>query len=561
MLRSGDMRLLGGDEALTALGAMLDRGAGIPTIEIDPAARGGAPLQVVVIAKGEEQVLLDARGSAGFGARLAAAAPCGAHDAKAVHRALLRAGEVAPARWACTRLSEMLIAGGRDTSLDLESIAARLDLPEPPPADGGFDALGARARSVSRVLAAQIDDIRQDQLGWVSKIEAAAVAPIAEMEHHGMAVDATQWRALLTDAEREREALRHEVGRHFAEVTGADLFGDAAVNLDADADLKRALHALGHEVPNVRRATLADLPPPLGPALRRYRELSKIVHAYGEGFLQHVQEDGRVHPTFEQIGASTGRMACHAPNLQAIVKDSGFRDCFACPEERRLVVADYATCELRILAQMSGDPVFADAFARGDDLHAIVASSMFGERVSKTENPELRQRAKAINFGLVYGMGAAGLGRQIGVDVDAARALLERYFTTFPKIRAFLEGNARRALQRGWAVTLTGRRLYLEVGGDRSARAAAERIAKNMPIQGTSADMTKLALGKLRTALEAHPGAFPVNAVHDEIVVECDASAVDAVRHSVVDAMVAAGRENPAGHPGGRRCRGRENLE
>jgi DNA polymerase-1 len=288
---------------------------------------------------------------------------------------------------------------------------------------------------------------------------------------------------------------------------------------------------------------VAALPSPLGEELARYRELSKITSAYGEAFLAHAGKDGRVHPVFEQMGASTGRLSCHSPNLQAVVKGTPHRGCFHTASHRRLVIGDYSACELRILADMSGDPVFAEAFSRGEDLHSRVASEIFGKTVSKRENPELRERAKAINFGLAYGMGAGGLARATGTSVTEARELFERYFKTFPRIRAFLDNSAAEALDRGFARTMTGRRLYLDLGPDRDSRAAAERLAKNMPIQGTSADITKIALARLRKRLRLFHDAAIVNTVHDEIVVECDETEADPVKDALGDEMRLAGGE------------------
>jgi DNA polymerase I len=522
------VRRLAADKALLAL-------------EIDPEAREGRGLQLVAVASPTDAVLIDA--TSAVEALRAVPEPFAAHDAKVVHRVLLSAGLPAPERWACVRLAETLLAGGRHVQTSLEAVSQRLGFPEPPAGAAGFEAMAARAKAAARVVAAQVPELRASELGWVSKIEAGAVAAIAEMEHTGMAFDAVSWRKLAQDATAERSSLKLELDRIFAPAVGRDLLGGAALSYESDQDLKAALAKLGHTVVNVRRDTIAELPAPLGPLLTRYRELAKLVSAYGDAFLEHVAADGRVHPTFEQIGASTGRMACHSPNLQSVVKDSPYRACFRCAPDRRLVVADYATCELRILAEVSGDPVFAEAFARGDDLHARVAQTMFGKPVSKTENPELRHRAKAVNFGLVYGMGAAGLAKAIDSDADTARGLLERYFATFPRIKSYLERGAREALERGFARTMTGRRLYLDPGPDKGDRAAAERIAKNMPIQGTSADITKLALTRVRLALRPFARAALVNAVHDEIVVECNAADAEVVRDVVRREMTAAGAE------------------
>jgi DNA polymerase-1 len=195
---------------------------------------------------------------------------------------------------------------------------------------------------------------------------------------------------------------------------------------------------------------------------------------------------------------------------------------------------------------MSGDPVFLRAFDAGEDLHATVASQMFGARVSKTENPELRQRAKAINFGLVYGMGAPALAASLGVTPPQGQELLDRYFRTFPRIKDFLEASVEKALQKGYSETLLGRRLSFsreELDAD-NARGELSRIMKNMPIQGTSADMTKLAMVRVHERLLEDTGgdAGLVNTIHDELVVECEASAGEQVAAAVRTEMEDAHR-------------------
>jgi len=535
------MDLLRGEPALRA-GAALMAGASVPVLAPDPRARQSHRLQVLAIADSEHAVLIDAQGTPGLATLFESDLPCGAYDAKEVQRALLATCGTGPRRWACVRLSEQLLQGGRDGSLELEAIAKRHGAPTPPSGAAGFAELGNLACAVARLIAEQVPLIRRDGLTWASRIEAAAVSPIAAMEHDGMPFDRARWLALHRDSEAERDTLRQTL-LSLLGGTDKDLLGAPAMRLDHDPELKAALARLGHEVSDLRRQTLELLPAPLGPKLARYRELGKLVSAYGEAFLAHVAGDDRLHPTFEQIGASTGRLSCHAPNLQSIVKDAPHRECFRALPARRLVIGDYATCELRILAEMSGDPVFADAFARNEDLHAQVASRVFGKPVSKTENPELRERAKAVNFGLCYGMGAAGLARAVGTNQKQAEELLARYFKTFPLIRGFLERSAEEALGRGHAATLTGRRLYLDAGQDRSSRAQAERIAKNMPIQGTSADITKIALARLHTALRALGGARLCNTVHDEIVVECEATDAEAVAVVLEREMRRAGEE------------------
>ncbi len=535
------MELLSAEAARPAVQRLVEA-PGLVALAVDERARQGGNLRVLAIGSADEAVLVRPP-LAPIADLLRRDRPYGAWDAKPVHRLLLREIGAGPARWACVKLSELLLLGGRDGELTLDAAASRRGHAPPPHPEAGLAELATHTGALARLLAAQGGALKADGLGAASKLEAAAVSPLAEMEHHGMPFDAAAWRRLHDALRAEQRQLAGELHRLFAKAAGADLFGGSTLDLDNDAQLKRALSALGHAVPDARRATLAELPAPLGPTLSRYRELTKLVSAYGEGFLEHLGEDGRLHPTFEQIGASTGRISCHAPNMQSIVKGAPHRACFRAPAGRTLVVGDYATCELRILAEMSGDPVFAEAFARGDDLHARVASRVFGKPVSKSEHPELRERAKAVSFGLVYGMGAQGLARTIDAPLAQAEELLTRYFQSFPKIKGFLEHTAKEALERGFARTLAGRRLYLSPGEDRSSRSAAERVAKNMPIQGTSADITKLALGRLHAALADIPEAHLVNTVHDEIVVECrqaDAGAVEAVMQRE---MQAAGAE------------------
>lgn len=537
------MALLRGTEALDRLHALMSDPKAIVAVEIDRDARHKSAPRVVAVASAESALVIDAEGTPTLGAALGEHdRPYAAVDAKRVHRSLLRRNESAlPTRWACTVISEQLLFGGRDGSIEPDAIAIRHLGAPLPSGDTSLNALGERARGIARLVAAQAPKLRENELVSVSKLEAAAVAPIAAMEHAGMPFDAPRWRSLDKGVRDELEQIRRDVAPLLG--GGNDLFGAAQVSLDSDAELKRALHAKGFKVENTRRETLLRfVKAPLGPLLARYRELTKLASAYGSTFLEFAHDDGRVRPTFEQIGSSTGRMACHSPNLQSMVKDAPHRSCFHVREGRMLVTADYAACELRIIAELSGDPVFAEAFARGDDLHARVASAVFGKPVSKTENADLRQRAKAVNFGLAYGMGAQGLARNIDVSVDEARRILDRYFKSFPRIRSFLERSAAEGLSRGYARTIAGRRLYLSPDTPDSG-GSAERIAKNMPIQGTNADITKIALARIHSDLRRFTDAWLVNVVHDEIVVECRAEDAPAVAEVVRTGMLAGGTQ------------------
>ncbi|RMG17490.1 MAG: hypothetical protein D6729_08795 [Deltaproteobacteria bacterium] len=392
---------------------------------------------------------------------------------------------------------------------------------------------------------AQVPEIERAGMREVARIEGAAVDAFAELEWRGIYLDRAAWEAVLAEAETARDAARKKLERALLPVVGGDLFGNVHVNYESEEALREVFERLGYpDLPNLTRATLSRLDHPVAAALLEYRKHQQVLSRYGEGFLSHIHPvTGRVHARFRQIGASTGRASCEAPNLQNIQSGDAFRRAFCAPPGRKIVTADYAGAELRIIAEMSGDPVFLETFERGGDLHAIVASQIFHTEVSKTVRPELRARAKAINFGLAYGMGAGGLAAETGLPRAEAERLLETYFRTYPRIRAFFEDLAQTGLERGYAVTLAGRRLYLEESDDPQRRAHLERVAKNMPIQGSSADIVKLAMARAtRRMREEGLDAFIVNTVHDELVFEV--SEGDAARAAeVLEAeMVAAGQ-------------------
>jgi DNA polymerase-1 len=458
-------------------------------------------------------------------------------DAKPALRWLLARG-VDVARPVC--LATLAVLGGVETGEPAAVVS-----PSPMTArERGRAALAALDEHIGRVEA------RGQKR--VARLESLVLRAFAALEQRGLPIHRARWQALVDDEKRAAAAARDRLFALAGDHVARDLFGTPELNLDAEHDVRALLsRVLGHPVDDTSRHTLLALKHPLADAIVHWREAHKVVTTWGDAFLQHVEDVGddgvgRLRSTFVPLGASTGRVSCRDPNLQNLPKDERFHAALCAPQGRVLVTADYGTCELRIVAELAGDPVFLEAFERGEDLHATVASSMFGVPVSKTENPELRQRAKAINFGLVYGMGPAALSSSLGVDRAAGEELLARYFKTFPRIRAYLEGSVDVALRRGYSETILGRRLFFEssvLQGD-NARGELSRIMKNMPIQGTSADMTKLAMVRLHERLlDRFAGrAGLVNTVHDELVVECDAHDGAAVADCVRDEMEEAHR-------------------
>jgi DNA polymerase-1 len=458
-------------------------------------------------------------------------------DAKPVLRWLLGRG-VDVARPVC--LATLAALGG--------------EWPRPAAADVGVALPVARplARACLQALGGGMARVEERGQKRVARLECLVLRAFAALEHRGLPLSVARWRSLVAHEAAEEAIARAQVSSLAGDHLPRDLFGVPELNLDAEPEVRALLtRVLGRRIDETGRHFLSTLGHPLADAVLRWRESRKIVSTYGEAFLAHVADVddegiGRIRSTFLPLGASTGRVSCREPNLQNLPRDERFHEAVCAPAGRVLVTADYGACELRIVAELASDPVFLAAFDRGDDLHATVASTMFGVPVSKTENAPLRQRAKAINFGLVYGMGPGALSASLGVDRDVGEELLHRYFKTFPRIRDYLEGSVDEALRRGYSETLLGRRLFFDEAALRSTQARGElgRIMKNMPIQGTSADMTKLAMVRLHERLLERCGtrAGLVNTIHDELVVECDVSDAEVVSACVRQEMEEAHR-------------------
>ncbi len=401
------------------------------------------------------------------------------------------------------------------------------------------------------MLYQQMPKIRRERLEHTVKLECLAVPAIADIELNGVAIDTERWLRISQQAQEEAERVRGDLDEQFEEYLSQNRQGQLfaapveTINYDSDQQLKEALASLGIEVENTDKWTLTRLEHPVSKMILEYRQHQKVVSTYGETFLEYIHpKTGRIHCDFRQMGAESGRLSCTKPNLQNIPSDSEFRSCFIAGEARKMITADYSGCELRILAEMSQDPEFLRAFKNNEDLHSLVATMMFDKPVSKYENPELRQKAKAVNFGLAYGMSARGLANQIGCGDDEAEELLKKYFNAFPSIKSFLEKSAAMAVSRGYSTTIGGRRRHFDVSNmeDRKKRGQVERQGKNSPIQGANADMIKLALYELRRGFhERRIDAQLVNTVHDEIVVECAEEIAEETQEMVERIMRAAG--------------------
>ena len=278
-----------------------------------------------------------------------------------------------------------------------------------------------------------------------------------------------------------------------------------------------------------------------------YRGLAKLRSTYTEKLPAQVDtRTGRVHTSYHQAVAATGRLSSTDPNLQNIPirtpEGRRIRQAFVAPEDHLLLAADYSQIELRIMAHLSGDESLLRAFAEDRDIHQATAAEVFGVPLEQV-GAEQRRAAKAINFGLIYGMSAFGLARQLGIERGEAQQYVDLYFARYPGVKRYMDETRALAREQGYVETVFGRRLYLPEIGSRNSqlRQYAERSAINAPMQGTAADIIKRAMIEVHAWLRReHLPARLVMQVHDELVLEVRASAADAVERGLRARMAGA---------------------
>lgn len=457
--------------------------------------------------------------------------------------------------------SQIIAAGDTEERHGLEAVAARylnerVDKEEQL-SDWSGELSAAQLEYAARDAAVliplrekMIERLKADALLRVAQLEFECVLPVATMELAGIFLDKERWREQLAVVEKRRAELAAELQDMLAEESmQGSLFGGPTrldLNLDSHVQLTKALTRRGIEVPDSTRnwklQPLAEKHIEIK-TLLEYRTVQKALTSYGENILNEINPvTGRIHADFRQIGAPTGRFACTNPNIQQVPHGIEYRRCFRAPEGRKLIISDYSQIELRILAHVTQDPGFIEAFNSGADLHRVTAAQVFNvplEEVTK----EQRDFAKRLNFGVVYGIGAQRFSLMTGLSQSDAEGIMSRYFKTYRGLDAWLRDAARKAVHERAARTLTGRLARFRFDPeDRQAASLAQRNGKNMPIQGLSADILKRALRLLHDNLK-DTGACIVNIVHDEIVVETDADEAVALVKKVEEAMCAAGEE------------------
>jgi DNA polymerase-1 len=422
--------------------------------------------------------------------------------------------------------------------VDREGIGARID---------GGNGLAERAvvtRALAELQAGELERAGLTRL--FNEVELPLVEVLIDMERAGVKLDT----ALLAEISRKVEERIRQLEREVWDLAGGEftigspqqlsevLFeklglsrkrrGKTGFSTDA-----RVLQAIRGEHPIVEK-------------IETWRELSKLKSTYMDALPQLVDERSRLHTTFNQTATTTGRLSSTDPNLQNIPIRTELgreiRACFVAEEGHRLISADYSQVELRILAHISGEQVLKDIFARGEDVHAATAAEMFG--VSPADiDPGLRSKAKMINFGIVYGLSAFGLADRLDIPKDEAGEFIDRYLGRFPKVREFIETTIERATEEGHVTTLFGRRRRIPELRSRKwgTRSLGERLAVNTPIQGSAADIIKVAMVRARAALtDAGLSTRLVLQIHDELLFEAPEAEVEAASEIVVREMIDA---------------------
>ncbi len=390
-----------------------------------------------------------------------------------------------------------------------------------------IDTAARRAAIVLRLAEALADALAARELtDLYERIERPLVRVLAHMETVGVRID----RAFLDD-------LRAELAGECAELVGRiHALAGEEFNVNSTPQLRTILfEKLGltpvkktKTGPSTDADSLQKLASehPIVESLLRYREVEKLRSTYADALPPLIGSDGRVHATLKQTDTTTGRISSEAPNLQNVpVRTEGGREmrrAFVADDGWGLLTADYSQIELRVLAHLAEDPGLVDAFARGVDIHTATAAAVFGIEESAVTAAQ-RRFAKVVNYGLAYGMEAFGLGQRLGIPTGEARDILDRYFAGFPNVKAFMERTVREARDRGYTTTMFGRRrLITELASDNfQIRQMGERMAQNAPVQGTAADIFKLAMIDLDRALdESGARARMLLTVHDELVLE-----------------------------------------
>lgn len=373
----------------------------------------------------------------------------------------------------------------------------------------------------------------------LAHLECQVILATLAMQSRGLFFNKAQWQDSLNVLEQEREELKAQLENLLPKNDGFALFKES-VDLNNSGEVKAALEQLlGRKLVGTSQSSLKGSNHDAVKLLARYRENAHLHSNYGASFLPKIKTD-RIFGHFVPIGSASGRFACHEPNLLALPNHSLFQACLKPSSPRKLLYFDYNAFELRILAGLSQDPSLLQIFNSDLDIHSMVAKAVFNVEVSKTQNGHLRNQAKLLNFGIIYGMKQHALSKQLGISLANADELLHNYFKRFSKVKEFLRDLEQSAFKQNYAKTALNRRVYFH-NDAHAQKGYHARLARNVPIQGTGADIIKIAFcGVYKKLFSSNIDAGLVNLVHDELVVECNENDVDHVSHVVKSEMEAA---------------------
>ncbi len=509
-------------------------------------AETGGEERLKLAAEGGEQTYVIAAGAIVKTAELLAGdAPAkSCHDLKEHIRRLKRYG---------------VALGGVDFDAMLAGFLVNPGKPEPSITDlyheylaplGGQGSAGSEPRVVAALREALLPRLEADGLSALFReIELPIAALLAEIEQTGIGIDIVALRSIAVEFGAEIERLEREC----FELAGHQFNLNSPIQLRhvlfdelklPTKGLSKTKSGYSTDVDTLTRlAPMHELPR----KLLEYRTLSKLKSTYADALQSLVDPvDGRLHTSFHQAVTATGRLSSSEPNLQNIPTRSEagrrIRRAFAPRAGAILLSADYSQIELRVLAHLSGDKMLIEAFSRGEDIHVRTACEILRIRPDQVDS-EARRLAKVINFGIVYGMGPQRLAGELGIALNEASDYIKRYFERLPGVRAWLDETLRMARERGYVTTMYGRRRYLpELNSPQGgSRAQAERIAINTPIQGSAADLMKVAMLRVHRALgDAELEARMVLQVHDELLLEVEKTAIEATRGVARNAMEGA---------------------
>jgi DNA polymerase-1 len=488
------------------------------------------------------------------------------HDAKPLYRAMFKNGTHLKGLTCDLKIAAYLLDPGAAAGYSLQDILQRyLDASigapeETAPKRGQLSLAGVEtidpglkrrlaAEAVGAQAVAPVLEARLRELGiWelAETLEFPLIEVLSRMEETGILVDAKYLSGLDRELGEKMTFLQDKVQEH----------ADEKFNVNSHPQLGRILFEklalpktkkikTGYSTDAAELTKLSGKHP-IVDTLLEYREVAKLKTGFTDSLLGLIDsKTGRIHTTYEQATAATGRLSSSAPNLQNIPirADLGrqIRRAFVAPPDQVLLSADYSQIELRVLAHVSGDQSFLDAFAQGHDFHVTIAAKVYGVDLEQVTT-EMRSHVKQFSYGIAYGMSAFGVSQRLGIDVNKAKDFIEAYYAQFPKVKAFLDSQVEQAKVDGYTTTLFGRRRYVPElqSANYRLRSVGERMALNAPIQGTAADIMKKAMIDVDRRLRQEPVARMLLTVHDELVFEVPEPELDKATRLIKEGMEGA---------------------